>query len=337
MRIDVILESNNSADEICALGRLAEECGLGAVWVSSMLDARDPFVNFSVLARSTENIRMGPIAVSPFELHPLKMANSLLTLNEFSGGRANIVVGGGGGTLDAMGLAAPRRVRALRECVEILKLASTGKPVMYEGEIYQVKRYNPRWAKAAPPHIYVGANKEQLLKMAPRYADGIMFSDFHLPQLEEAFAVIDAALAKAGRAKSEFRVNNFWAWHVKKDKDAAVREARQWLCLRGMLTRDTTRYFMNEADCEIVEANMGAFFEALRKRTHEIEGVPERIIDLLVENLCSTASVNDIDGEINRLKQFQKAGLNEIALRIYEDPADTIRFIGEAVVPALRN
>ena len=39
---------------------------------------------------------MGPVALSPFELHPLKMANALLTLNEISGGRANLVIGGGG-------------------------------------------------------------------------------------------------------------------------------------------------------------------------------------------------------------------------------------------------
>gem|GEM_PF-5455141 len=39
MRIDVILESNNSADEICALGALAEECGLGgypACWMRAI-------------------------------------------------------------------------------------------------------------------------------------------------------------------------------------------------------------------------------------------------------------------------------------------------------------
>jgi len=80
---------------------------------------------------------------------------------------------------------------------------------------------------------------------------------------------------------------------------------------------------------------MGAFFGALRKRTHEIEGVPERIISALVENLCSATSIDEIDTQIDRLRQFEKAGLTEFALRIYEDPADTIRLIGEAVVPAL--
>jgi hypothetical protein len=36
------------------------------------------------------------------------------------------------------------------------------------------------------------------------------------------------------------------------------------------------------------------------------------------------------------LRQFEAAGLTEIALRIYENPADTIRLIGERVAPALR-
>src|SRR5690606_29833406 len=150
--------------------RLAESYGLGGIWVSSMLDARDPFMNFAELARTTSAIRMGPIAVSPFELHPLKMATSLLTLNEASRGRAQIVVGGGGGTMTAMGLEPVRRVRAVREAVEILKLASAGKPINYEGEIFTIRGYNPVWAKSPSPTAYIGANRDKMLHMGPRYA-----------------------------------------------------------------------------------------------------------------------------------------------------------------------
>ena len=91
MRIDVILEANNPPETILKLGRLAEEQGLGGVWVSNMNDARDPFINFVPLAMQTERIRLGPIAVSPFELHPLKMASSLLTLNEVAKGKTVII------------------------------------------------------------------------------------------------------------------------------------------------------------------------------------------------------------------------------------------------------
>lgn len=336
MRIDLILESNAPPETIAELGRLAEDHGLGGIWVSSMLDARDPFLNFAELARTTRSIRMGPIAVSPYELHPLKMATALLTLNEASRGRAQIVVGGGGGTMTAMGIQPARRVRAVREALEILRLASRGEPINYEGELFKVRRYNPAWAKSPPPVIYAGANRVQMQRMAPRYADGIMLSDKIVAQVREARAVIDPVLAECGRDPAQFRVNNFWAWHVKETREEAEREARIWLALRGVLLKQNHHYFMNDADMDVVEANRAAFFDALRRRSPDIKGVPDRIIKLLVENLTSCAAIGEIDKEIERLRQFQDAGLTEIALRIYENPAATIRLLGERVVPALR-
>ena len=335
MRIDLILESNAPPETIAALGQLAESYGLGGVWVSSMLDARDPFMNFAELARTTHKIRMGPIAVSPFELHPLKMATALLTLNEASRGRAQMVVGGGGGTMTAMAIKSERRVRAVRECVEILKQASSGKPINYEGELFKVRGYNPSWARSAPPVVYVGANREQMQRMAPAYADGIMLSDKIVPQVREARTIIDGVLHERGRDATSFRLNNFWAWHVKETRAEAEKEARIWLALRGVLMRKNHVYFMNDTDCDLVEAKRPAFFDALRKRSPVIEGVPERIIAALVENLCSCAAISELEKEIERLRQFRAAGLTEIALRIYEEPAATIRLLGERVVPAL--
>jgi alkanesulfonate monooxygenase SsuD/methylene tetrahydromethanopterin reductase-like flavin-dependent oxidoreductase (luciferase family) len=68
---------------------------------------------------------MGPLAVSPFEMHPLKIANSLLSLNEMCGGRAVIAVGAGEGNVDAMNLPKPPKiVRAVRESIEIVRGAA---------------------------------------------------------------------------------------------------------------------------------------------------------------------------------------------------------------------
>ena len=335
MRIDLILESNAPPERIAELGCLAERYGLGGVWVSSMLDARDPFMNFAELARTSSTIRMGPIAVSPFELHPLKMATSLLTLNEASRGRAQIVVGGGGGTMTAMGLKPERRVRAVREAVEILKLARTGGQINYEGELFTIRNYHPKWARSPPPVVYVGANRTKMLHMGPHHADGIMLSDKIVQQVREARAIIDGELQKAGRPVADFRLNNFWAWHVKPTREEAQREARIWLALRGVLIRANHVHFMDDADCDLVEQKRQNFFAALRKRSPVIEDVPERIIETLVENLTSCAALDDLDKEIERLRRFRKAGLTEIALRIYDEPAETIRILGERVVPAL--
>ena len=307
MRIDVILESNNAPERIRDLGVLAEQCGLGGVWVSNMNDARDPFINFVPLAMSTRRIRIGPIAVSPFELHPLKMASALLTLNEVSQGRAQIVVGAGGGTVSAMGLKPQRVVRAVRECIEILRLAASGEPVRYAGELFKVRWYDARWARSTPPAVYAGANGPQMLRSAARHADGVMVSDFVLDQLRWARGEIDSALTAAGRDPAAFPLNNFWAWHVKPTREEA----------------------------ELVNRNTTAFIRAYQRKSDVIEGVPGAIVRKLVHGCTSACSIDELDGEIERLRGFRDAGLTQIALRIYDKPEDTIRLLGERLVPAL--
>ena len=335
MRIDIILESNNSPEQIRELGELAEANGIGAVWVSNMNDARDPFINFVPLAMSTRRIRLGPIAVSPYELHPLKMASSLLTLNEVAKGRAQIVIGGGGGTATAMGVKRPRVVRAVRECAEILKLASTGKPVKYQGELFQVGWYNPSWVRSAPPDIYIGANGPQMLKAAPRHADAVMVSDFVVEHVRRARTVIDATLAEAGRDPAVFKLNNFWAWHVKETQAEAEREARIWLTVRGTLYPPYINDVLDPDEAELVNRNINRFIRAYQQKTDVIEGVPPEIVSRLARRCTSACSIADLDQEIERLRAFASAGLTEIALRIYERPAETIRLLGKRVVPAL--
>jgi 5,10-methylenetetrahydromethanopterin reductase len=335
MRIDVILESNNSPERVAELGVMAERAGLGGVWVSNMNDARDPFINFVPLAMQTSRVRMGPIAVSPFELHPMKMAGSLLTLNEVAKGRAQIVVGAGGGTVNAMGLKPVRVVRAVRECVEILRVAATGKPVRYQGELFKVGWYNPSWVRSPPPAIYAGANGPQMLKAAPRYADGVMVSDFVVDHVRRARAIVDGTLAEAGRDPATFPMNNFWAWHVKDTREAAEREARIWLTVRGTLYPPYINEVLDPDEAELVNRNIQAFIRAYNAKTDVIEGVPAEIVTKLARGCTSACGLDGLDAEIERLRGFARAGLTEIALRIYDEPEKTIRLLGERVVPAL--
>lgn len=335
MRIDVILEANYPPERMLELGRLAEECGLGGVWVSNMGDARDPFLNFAKLAEGTSSVRMGPIAISPYELHPMKITTSLLTLNELAGGRAHIVVGAGGGTANAMNAPRERVVRAVREAIEIIKAGASGNPVQYQGDIFQVNWHDPAWAKSSPPRIYAGANGPQMLRMGARTADGIMVSDFVVDHVRWARGIVDEVLEEAGRDKASFPMTNFWAWHVKEDPEEARREAMIWLAVRATLYPPYLSHVLDEDDARIVNENINSFVKAFHKKTPIIEGVPDEIVDKLIDGATSASSLEKIDTEIERFKQFEAAGLTEIALRIYDDPDDTIRILGEHVVPAL--
>jgi 5,10-methylenetetrahydromethanopterin reductase len=340
VRIHFILEPDSAA-HFLELGKLAESYGFEAVWTANHLGARDPFMAFSVLARESEHIRMGPVAISPFELHPVKIANLLFTLNEFSGGRANIVVGGGGGAMIAMNLKSgryvmhPRMVRGARECVEFLKGTSADESLNYQGELFQVENYRPAWATDAPPIIYVGATKPQMLRMAAEVADGVMFSDLTLGRLDETMTILNDALSANPESKTDFRINNLFAWHVKKDRRAAMNEARRKLWVRGMIEHWYISPVLEEKDCEFIADHMSSFIKAYTTNSPEIDDVPDSLVEKIVDELTFTGDFGDVDRLIERFWTFKNAGVNEMGLRLYDDPADSIRLIAETIGPEL--
>jgi 5,10-methylenetetrahydromethanopterin reductase len=335
MKIEVILDTRARAADLAELGRIAERHGIGGVWVSSLNDSRDAFTNFAPLALATSGVRMGPIAINPFDTHPLKIAAGLLTLNEIARGRARIVIGGGGEALQALGIRPARRVRAVAECVEIVKAASTGQAVNYEGQIYQVRNCRFGWIEATAPPVYVGAGQEQMLRMAARAADGIMMSDMPPGPARRTLAMLDGFLAGHGKSRPEFWTSVFTAWHVYPEAAAARREAKRWLLLRGIFRPWLLAEFLDEADRKLVLASQPAFLRAFMAGSHEVEGVPDPVLDALVDHVTICGATDQLQPVIAKLRHLQDAGLGSVALRLYADPAASIRLIGERIVPEL--
>ena len=336
MQIDVILDARASAAELAELGQLAEANGIRGVWVSSLLDSRDPFANLVPLATATERVTLGPIAVNPFDIHPVRIASSVLTLNELAGGRARIVIGGGGEALEAVGIRPHRRVRAVAECVDIIKGAASGAAVNYTGELYEVSRLQFGWCTAPPPPIFVGASQEQMLRMAARVADGSMMSDMPVRLAAQAIARLDAALGQHGKQRPAFQTNAFAAWHVYPDRKAALAEAKRWLVLRGIFRPWVLAEFLDEPDVDLVMRNAEAFWAAFQDGSDVVEGVPASVLDTMVSNLAFIGTPDTLDAVSNKLQQFAGAGLDSIALRLYANPADSIRLLGDKILPALR-
>ena len=338
MKIDLFLTQELNEDELVELARVAEDYGINGVWTYNFVADRDRFMCLGLIAKTTSTIKLGPAALSPYELHPLMMANSLLTLNEFSKGRARIVVGGGGAVMTAMGIVPKRRVRAVREAIEFLKLAagSAGQPVSYDGELFKIRSYRADWAQSELPVIYAGANGPQSTRMGTEVADGIMMSDFTVPMTREVSSQVKGAFATRGQSADSFRINNYFAWHIKEDRDEAEKEARRNLVLRGILQKNYLSTFMTEKDCDYVSENMGPFWAAFRRQTHVIEGVPDKIVQTLVDNLTLTGTTDNLSPIIDELQSFREAGATEISLGLHQEPMKALHVIGQKILPALR-
>ncbi|MFQ5634524.1 MAG: LLM class flavin-dependent oxidoreductase [Gammaproteobacteria bacterium] len=336
MDIDIILEPDLTPDEMVELGLLAESYGVRALWASNYPSGRDPFVCLAPLARASNRIRLGVLAISPYEMQPIKIANAILALNELSGGRSAVMIGAGGGMIRVAALKWDRMVRAVRECVEILLAASADEPLMYRGEMFRAFGYQPEWATDTPPQVYVGATEPQMLRMGARVAGRVMTSDQPMQRMAMTGAAIADGLAAAGDSHDHCVLSNFWAWHVKEDRGAAYQEARRELFLRGLLSREHIRPFIGEDEVDLVRENMSSFRNAWIDKSGNIENVPLPVVDALVEGLSCCGDMSTLDRQIERLGEFREAGVDELALRVHDDPAFGIRTIGERVIPALQ-
>jgi len=228
MDVDIILEPNLSPGELAEIGRAAEAFGIRALWTSNYHTNWDAFLSLVPTAQATERLLMGPLAISPFEMHPLKIANAILTFNEMCGGRALIAIGAGEGITEA--IAAPktkRIVRAVREAIEIVKRAAGNDLESgYAGEIFQIVfPCQHAWAPTPGPGVFAAAMGPQMITMGARVADGMQLGDMPIERMDDVQQNIADGMSKRRNPPADFRLGNFFGWHIKKDRESAYREA----------------------------------------------------------------------------------------------------------------
>ncbi|MBT5891843.1 MAG: LLM class flavin-dependent oxidoreductase [Chromatiales bacterium] len=359
MDIDIILEADVGPQQFAELAVKAENLGVRAIWSSNYHQNYDAFLVMAPAALATSKIKLAALAVSPWEMHPLKMANALLTLNEISNGRAAVALSGGGGVLGACGwkinsqqkepwpLKDPimlnrypeRRVAGVREGIEVIKTARSGKlAYSYDGEIFQITRpFVMDWAKATDPLVYGCCSGPMMVRMGGRVADGIQLSDFTVAMMPEAMENLEKGWALRDDKPEDFRIGNFWAWHMKDDIKVAMYEARRELIWRGAIAgryKDEIRPFCHdETEVELVVDNFMNLLKAYWTRTGVIDNIPDDLSERLVKGMASTGDMSSMEEELERFDQFAKSGLTELSIRLFDDPMDGLNKIGEHVMP----
>jgi alkanesulfonate monooxygenase SsuD/methylene tetrahydromethanopterin reductase-like flavin-dependent oxidoreductase (luciferase family) len=337
MKVGVVLDGRRSAAEIAELAQLAEASGLSHVWLGAGARTKDHFVRLAVAAAATRRIQVGPIAVSPFEMHPAQLGLALLTLDEAAHGRASVVLGSGGDLAATLGAPRTGRVEAVSECVDIVRALAAGGEVTYAGRHYEVDGLFSPWSGAPTgvpmDRLFLAANRPRMLALAARKADGVMFSDMPLAYVGSLVDRVRAELAAASRTGARFQISNWLVWNVQDSREEAVRLARRQLGFRLYYIRDVAAAIgLSEGDArELAERQPEMTRAIFRGQTPWLP--PPPLVDRLIEHLTLTADRRGLDGCIARLLEFERRGLTDIALAPHGDPAAAIRLIGEAVLP----
>ena len=154
--------------------RAAEDIGLDLIGHGDSQSLwHDPYVALTVAALNSRSLRLGPMVTNPVTRHPAVTAAALLGLQELSGGRAIVGVGGGDSSVLNLGLA-PARIAEVQEYAKALQDLTAGRQAIYQGRPIRL-----RWAPAggAPVPVFLAAEGPRKLALAGAIADGVIVSN----------------------------------------------------------------------------------------------------------------------------------------------------------------
>lgn len=221
------------ASEVVAGVSEAERLGATVAFVAEDVNCRDAFQLLAACAAATTRINLSTGVVNPFTRNPTSLAMAVATLDEMSGGRAQLGLGTSSPALveQEMGIPHRRSVRVMREAIEIVRALLRGDTVTYAGEIFHYlnARLEARPIRQPVP-VVVAAMGPAMLRLAGAVTDGVLLNVGASPAyVRWAVAEIAAGARRAGRDPSELTVAAWLTAYVTDDREAGVQRAREWL------------------------------------------------------------------------------------------------------------
>ena len=214
----------------------AEAAGVECVWAPELF--RSAVTQAAYLAAKTERIDVATGIVWAFTRSPFIHAVTALDIDEMSGGRFRLGMGAGVKRLNETwhnadyGKPAPHLREAIEATRLIMRQASAGEPIRYEGEYYDIDikgwvRPHPAPREAVP--IYTAAVQAGMARMAGDVADGLIGHPIQsLRWIDEV--VVDAfetGLRRSGRERKDFDYLPTVCCAIDDDEGRAIEMARR--------------------------------------------------------------------------------------------------------------
>lgn len=184
--VSVDLMPDAPVRELVELAVLAEQLGCPRCWVyDEGLMTRDVYVTLTAIAEHTERIPLGPGITNPYVRHPGATAAAIASLDEFSGGRAFLGLGAGGGlTLDPLAISRHLPLTAVRDMVHTLRRLFAGETVNHEGSVFSFRDAKLAYGRADIEIIMAGRGPK-MTALGGEVADGFNLSYMHKSVLGE--------------------------------------------------------------------------------------------------------------------------------------------------------
>lgn len=295
MRISYSLGSLLTVEQVLECSRILSKTNTDTIWIPETWGME----NFSMLSMMSQNApkpKIGSSIINVYSRSPSSIAMGAATVDTLSKGR--LVLGLGTSSVPIVeefhGYKFENPVSRMKEYVEIIRLAYSGKKINYSGKIFNLKNFS---LLIKPPReripIYLAAINQGMVNLAWKIGDGVIF---YLRPAEEMKKTIQKM-----QSKKKIDVTCQLITCVSKDSEKAVTRAKQTLAFY-VSVGTIYRRFLAENGFKKETKNI---FEEFKKSGFESNH--ELVSDKMLNSLTMSGTADQCQ---KQLRKFKDTGID---------------------------
>jgi len=295
MRIAYSLGSLLTINQVLECSDILSPTNTDTIWIPETWGMEN-FSMLSIISQKTSKQKIGSSIINIYSRSPSSIAMGAATVDTLSNGR--LVLGLGTSSLpiveDFHGYKFENPILRMKEYVEIIKLALSGKQISYSGTIFKLKKFKlliKPYRERIP--IYMAAVNQKMVDLTWNISDGVIF---YLRPINEMRNTIQKM-----QTKRKIDVTCQIITCVSKDAEMAITRAKQTLAFYisvGNIYREflSKNGFQTETKNVFEEFKMSGF-----KSNHEL------ISDNMLNALTITGTPDQC---IKQLQKFRETGID---------------------------
>lgn len=312
MKFSYVMLPDYPLQESLASIRLADELGFHAVYAADETWHKDLWLLFAAAAASTSNIRMGPSVSGVVLREPSLIAQATATLDELTGGRAEVVLSSGNFGLLAqykMDWAKQKPLSRVKEGVHVIRTLLDEGAITFDGEFFQ---YEGLFTFARPVAERVPVKMGSMrgpksFQVAAEFSDGCHHAlSYTKGAYEYMVEHMTIGAERAGKDVNDLDIGAWVVFATGEDSAIAKDAARSMVGLyaSAMPHEQLERNGIDPADMAPIIEKLGA-------------GDLAGSIDATTPEIGETLSVAGTPEEcVAKLKEIEAAGVNHMILAV---------------------
>ena len=295
MRIGCSLGSLLSVNQVLECSEILSKTNVDTIWIPETWGMEN-FSMLSAVSNKTITQKIGSSIINIYSRSPSVIAMGASTVDMLSNGR--LILGLGTSSLPIVetfhGYKFEKPVQRMKEYVEIIRLALSGKKVNYDGEIFNLKNFTllTKPKRESIP-IYLAAVNEKMVDLALDIGDGVIFYLRPINEMKETIRKM--------QSKKKIDTTCQIITCVAEDSNVAIERAKKTLAFYVSIGK-IYREFLEKNGFKNETSNIYNEF-----KKSGLESNHEFVTDSMLQSLCISGTSEECK---KQLQKFCETGIN---------------------------